>query len=358
MADAKPLIRSASADHLLPQGEKDNARNNFRVFTILLLAYTLAIIPRESMNPKDWSRLLILSLLWGGTYMLAAIALKGWPAGAGNGVSPLVLVWLRVSIAALVLLAVLTAMGVALPRGRQAWIAFFGMGMLNNVLPFSLIFWGQSQLPASVAAGLASILNATTPLFTVIVLHVFTTDERATPLKVAGVLLGLAGVAVMIGLDALSGLGAGVWGQAACLMGAVIYAFSSLYGRRFKALGVTPLQTALGQLAASTVMMSLVTAVISQPWTQPMPGAVPLIAVVAIAVFSTALAYILFFQLLSSAGATNLMLVTFLIPVSAILLGVLVLGEALKPQHLAGMAFIGLGLAAIDGRLWRRFRPG
>jgi drug/metabolite transporter (DMT)-like permease len=306
------------------------------------------------MNAKDWSRLVLLSLLWGGTYMLGAIALKGWPAGAGNGVTPLVLVWLRVTIAAFTLVVVLKVLGVAIPRDRKIWIAFFGMGLLNNVIPFSLIFWGQSQMPASLAAGLASILNATTPLFTVIVLHVFTGDEKATPLKVTGVLLGLAGVVIMIGLDVLSGIGAGALGQLACLAAAVVYGFSSLYGRRFKAMGVTPMQTALGQLTASTLMMSVITGVISQPWNDPMPGAVPLASIVAMGIFSTALAYILFFQILSSAGATNLMLVTFLIPVSAILLGIVVLGEVLKMQHLVGMLFIGLGLAAIDGRLWRR----
>jgi drug/metabolite transporter (DMT)-like permease len=308
------------------------------------------------MNAKNWSRLMLLSLLWGGTYMLAAIALQGWPAGAGNGVTPLVLVWLRVTIAAITLLIILKALGVAIPRYRKVWMAFFGMGLLNNVIPFSLIFWGQSQMPASVATGLASILNATTPLFTVMVLHVFTGDEKATPLKVVGVLLGLTGVAIMIGLDVLSGIGVGVMGQTACLVAAMVYAFSSLYGRRFKAMGITPMQTALGQLTASTIMMSVITGLISQPWNGPMPGTVPVISIIAMGIFSTALAYILFFQILSSAGATNLMLVTFLIPVSAILLGILVLGEVLKAQHIVGMAFIGLGLAAIDGRVWRRMR--
>jgi drug/metabolite transporter (DMT)-like permease len=163
-------------------------------------------------------------------------------------------------------------------------------------------------------------------------------------------------VTIMIGLDVLSGIGAGAMGQIACLAAALVYGFSSLYGRRFKTMGVTPMQTALGQLTASTLMMSVITGFISQPWNGPTPGAVPLISIVAMGIFSTALAYILFFQILSSAGATNLMLVTFLIPVSAILLGIVVLGEVLKAQHLVGMVFIGLGLAAIDGRLWRRVR--
>jgi drug/metabolite transporter (DMT)-like permease len=308
------------------------------------------------MNAKDWGRLLALSLLWGGTYMLGALALKGWPAGEGNGVTPLVLVWLRVTIAAITLFIALKIFGMRMPRDRKIWVAFFGMGLLNNVIPFSLIFWGQSQMPTSVAAGLASILNATTPLFTLLVAHAFTKDERITGAKIIGVILGLFGVMIMIGLDILSGIGAGVAGQFACLTAAVVYAFSSLYGRRFKAMEVTPMQTALGQLTASTVIMSVIVGVTSQPWNMPLPGPIPFASIVVMGIFSTALAYILFFQILSSAGATNLMLVTFLIPVSAILLGIGVLGEVLRPQHVIGMAFIGLGLAAIDGRLWRKIR--
>ena len=308
----------------------------------------------QAMGMKDWGRLLLLSLLWGGTYMLAIIALKGWPSGAGNGVTPLFLVWSRVTLAAVSLFVILKVMRLAIPRDAKAWAAFFSLGLINNVIPYSLIFWGQSQMSASVAAGLASILNATTPLFTVIVAHVFTNDEKATPLKGIGVLLGLVGVAIMIGLDILSGLGEGALGQIACLVAAMLYAVSGLYGRRFKAMGIAPMQTTFGQLAASTIIMTLVMAVISPPWNAPMPGAIPFLAIVMMAIFSTVLAYILFFQILASAGATNLALVTFLIPISAIMLGIVVLGETLKPQHLIGMAFIALGLAAIDGRLWRR----
>ncbi|MGL4241045.1 MAG: DMT family transporter, partial [Beijerinckiaceae bacterium] len=226
--------------------------------------------------------------------------------------------------------------------------------ILNNVVPFSLIFWGQSQMPASVAAGLASILNATTPLFTVVVAHMLTEDERATPLKVAAVLIGLAGVATMIGADALGQVGLSALGPLACLGAAISYAFSSIYGRRFKALGVTPPQIAFGQLTASTLMMLPIAAFIDQPWTLAAPGFWPVVSIVAMAVLSTALAYILFFQILAAAGATNLMLVTFLIPVSGILLGAMVLGETLKMQHFLGMAGIGASLALIDGRLFRR----
>jgi drug/metabolite transporter (DMT)-like permease len=306
------------------------------------------------MSLQNWIRLLTLSLLWGGTFLFAAVAIKGWPAGAGNGLPPLTVVLVRVAVAALTLLLVLRLMGVAVPAGRTVWAAFFGMGLLNNVIPFSLIFWGQGQMPASVAAGLASILNATTPLFTVVVVHLLTTDEKATPKKVAALLIGLAGVAVMIGADAIAAVGASVAGQLACLGAAFTYAFASLFGRRFKAMGVTPMQTAFGQVAASSLVMLPLAAFVDQPWTLPQPGAIPLLAVVVMGVVSTALAYILFFQILATAGATNLTLVTFLIPVTGIILGAAVLGEALKPQHFAGMACIGLSLALIDGRLFRR----
>lgn len=303
------------------------------------------------MTLQNWLRLLTLSVLWGGTFLFSAVALKGWPAGAGNGLPPLTVVLIRVAIAAVALLMTLRVMGIALPKGRTVWVAFCGMGLLNNVLPFSLIFWGQSQLPSSVAAGLASILNATTPLFTVVIAHVLTADEKMTPRKVIAVLIGLTGVATMIGMDAINQIGSSVTGQLACLAAALIYGFAGIFGRRFKGMGVSPLQTAFGQVAASTVMMLVIAAVIDRPWSLPTPGAVPLAAVVVMGLVSTALAYILFFQILASAGATNLALVTFLIPVSGILLGATILGETLRPQHLLGMACIGVSLALIDGRL-------
>jgi drug/metabolite transporter (DMT)-like permease len=309
------------------------------------------------MSALNWLRLLLLSLLWGGTFLFAAVAIKGWPAGAG-GIPPLTVVFARVAVAAATLLLALRLMGVAVPSGRRVWAAFLGMGLLNNAIPFSLIFWGQSHLPASVAAGLASILNATTPLFTVVVAHALTADEKATRAKVAAVLIGLLGVAAMIGADAVGRLGVSVAGQLACLGAALTYAFASLYGRRFKAMGVTPVQTAFGQVAASSAVMLPLALIVDQPWTLPAPGIAPVAAVIAMGVVSTALAYILFFQILASAGATNLMLVTFLIPVSGVLLGWAVLGEALKLQHLLGMACIGLSLALVDGRLFRRGRSG
>jgi drug/metabolite transporter (DMT)-like permease len=242
---------------------------------------------------------------------------------------------------------VLAATGRAIPRDRRIWAAFAGMAVLNNAIPFTLIAWGQIHI----ASGVASIFNATTPLFTVLVAHYLTADEPATPRKIAGVVIGFFGVAVMIGADAVRSLGVNVVAQLAMLVAAISYAFAAVYGRRFKALGVEPVATAAGMLAASTLMLTPVMLVVDRPWALPAPGGAALGAVIALALLSTSLAYILYFRILASAGATNLLLVTFLIPVSAILLGASVLGERFELRHFLGMAMIGLGLAAIDGRV-------
>ncbi len=260
---------------------------------------------------------------------------------------PLTLVLVRVGLAAAILRGVMRLRGLAMPRDPAVWRAFFAMGLLNNAIPFSLIVWGQGHI----ASGVAAIMNASTPLFTVVLAHWLTRDERLTPGRLIGVGLGLAGVAAMMGGAALGDSRAAVAGQAACLAAAVSYALAGIYGRRFRDLGVSPLATATGQVTASSLILLPLAMLADRPWTLAAPGAATLLALVGVAALSTALAYVVFFRLLASAGATNLLLVTFLIPVTAILLGVLVLGEALLPRHLAGMAMIGLGLAAIDGRL-------
>ena len=307
----------------------------------------MAKVRAPRMGAIEWVLLLALSILWGGSYFFAKVALAE--------IGPFTLAFLRVSIAALVLHLVVRAAGLRMPKvrtpeDRRLWLAFFGMGLLNNAIPFSLIFWGTAQI----ASGLAAILNATTPLFTVLVAHLLTADERLTAPRATGVLAGFAGVVVLIGPDVLGGIGANALAQLACVAAAVVYAFAGIFGRRFKAL--PPLITACGQVTASSVLMLPVAAFIEQPWATASPGILTWGAIVALALVSTALAYIIFFRILSTAGATNLLLVTFLIPVSAILLGTLILGEEIEPRQFAGMAMIGLGLAAIDGRLWALLR--
>jgi drug/metabolite transporter (DMT)-like permease len=288
--------------------------------------------------------LLTLSVLWGGSFFFNGVAVKELPT--------FTIVVARIALAAAMLLLVLNLTGAGLPRERRVWAAFFVMSLLNNALPFSLIVWGQSHI----ASGVASILNATTPLCTVIVAHMLTADEKMTGGRLIGVLLGLAGVGVMIGSEALASLGIDVAAQLACLAAAISYAFAGVFGRRFRNMGVTPMQTAAGQVTASSLILLPVMLLVDRPWTLPAPGAATILALVGVATLSTALAYVLYFRILATAGATNLLLVTFLIPASAILLGVVILEETLRPQHIAGLILIGIGLGAIDGRPWRALR--
>jgi drug/metabolite transporter (DMT)-like permease len=296
----------------------------------------------QNMGGKEWTMLLALAVLWGGSFFFNGIAVRELPS--------FTLVWLRVACAAVTLGIVLRLLGQRMPKQASVWAAFLGMGLLNNVLPFVLIVWGQHRI----ASGLASILNATTPLFTVLVAHLLTRDEKLTPLKTVGVVVGFAGAAVMIGPDALRGLGAGVLAQGACLAAALSYAFAGIFGRRFKRMGVAPLATAAGQVSASTLLLLPIMLLVDRPWTLAAPHAATWGAVLGVGLLSTALAYVLYFRILAAAGATNLLLVTFLIPVSAILLGALVLGEVLLPHQFLGMGLIGLGLMFIDGRLPRK----
>ena len=294
------------------------------------------------MGVREWLMLFALSILWGGSFFFVEIAVSELP--------PLVIVLCRVGLAASVLWAIILARGIALPHGREIWLTFLGMGMLNNAIPFFLIVWGQQ----SIASGLASILNATTPIFTVVIAHFFLADEQISTRKFVGILIAIAGVVILvlpsIGLGETSSL----LGQLAILGATISYGFASVFGRRFKSLGISPMMSSAGQLTGSTALLLPVTLAMHSPLDMAMPGTTVLIALILLAVACTALAYLLFFSILSSAGATNIALVTLLVPVTAVLLGVLVLGEKLSANHLIGMAGISLGLLVLDGRLFRR----
>lgn len=299
---------------------------------------------QRPMTVMEWAMLFALASVWGGSFFFNSVAVRELPV--------FTVVVSRVALAAIILLVILRLRGERMPRDRHVWAAFFVMGLLNNAVPFSLIVWGQQHI----ASGVASILNASTPLFTVILAHVLTRDERMSAGKLAGVLIGFAGVAAMIGADALRDLGVHVAAQIMCLGGAISYALAAIYGRRFRAMGISPMSTATGQVIASSLILLPLVLVLDRPWTLAMPGVPAALALIGVATISTALAYVLYFRILATAGATNLLLVTFLVPVSAILLGTLFLGEVLLPRHLAGMALIGTGLMAIDGRPWRAIR--
>ena len=296
---------------------------------------------KRAMSASDWGLLLLLSVLWGGSFLFNAITLRE--------LGPLTIVLGRVGIAGLALLALVYASGLRMPCTLGAWRAFFVMGLLNNLIPFALIVWGQTRIES----GLASILNATTPLFTVLLAHLWTVDEPMNARRLAGVLLGFAGVVTLAGPGVLGGLGWSDVAQLAVLGAAFSYGCAGIYGRRFRELPTTIAAT--GMLVATTVMILPFALVLERPWTAS-PSALTWGALLALALLSTAAAYLIYFRILARAGATNLLLVTFLIPVSAISLGVLVLGEQPDAAQLGGMALIFMGLAVVDGRLLGVFR--
>ncbi|MCK1365226.1 DMT family transporter [Bradyrhizobium sp. 62] len=295
------------------------------------------------IDARDWSLLAVLSVLWGGSFFFNGAALLELP--------PLTLVFMRVALGAAILLPLLHIQRVGFPKGVTGWKPFVAIGLFSNVIPFSLIVIGQTFIPS----GLASVLNATTPLFTVIVMAA--AGEEALRLRrFAGVALGLAGVVVLRGWGVETRVGQG-FGILLCLGGAFSYGFAALAARRLLK-DSAPLGTASFQLMASTVMMALVAGATEQPWRLPMPGLTTWLAVLGLAGLSTALAYIVFFQILRRSGATNVMLVTLLIPVTAILLGWLVLGEPISMREIAGAIVIGSALLVIDGRVLNLLRRG
>ena len=302
----------------------------------------------QRMGTTDWAMLLLLSFLWGGSFFLIGVLVAELP--------PLTIVTIRVGVAALTLWAVLLVGGYDIPKTFKLWRAFFILGLLNNVIPFTFIVWGQNHI----GAGLASIMNATTPLFTILIAGTFLVDEHITPQKVAGVVLGLIGVSVLIGAESLAGIGLDIslqtLAQLAIMGAAISYGCASVFSRRFKALGVSPFSTSVGQVTASTLILLPITFVIERPDQLANPSLQAWLSILCLGVFCTALGYTLFFKILSSSGATNVVLVTFLVPVTASFLGWLILNEQLHSSHFIGMAFIGLGLAAIDGRVLKKLK--
>ncbi|MBL4907352.1 MAG: DMT family transporter [Sneathiella sp.] len=309
---------------------------------------------QNTMNLVEWSMLIVLSILWGGSFFFNGVALQELPV--------FTVVFGRVCIAAIALQIFLKIRGISFPVAPKILGALLFMGFINNVVPFSLIVAGQTQI----GSGLASVLNATTPLFTAVIAHLFTTEpsEKLTRRKIAGVLFGIIGVGVMIGPDisAIGFSGSDVLGQLAVLAAAASYGVALVFGRRFAKAGISPMIIATGQMTGATLLLAPLVFIVDNPIDIITSLSISTIAAIfALALFSTALAYILYFKILSSAGAMNASLVTLLVPVSAIILGILFLGEALAFKTLAGMGFVGVGLLVIDGRvlnLLKQKQPG
>jgi drug/metabolite transporter (DMT)-like permease len=291
------------------------------------------------MSTADWGIIMLLSLLWGGAFFLIELGLRGFP--------PNTLVFLRMAIAAPPMLVVLWFLKQKLPTDAKSWKQLFALGAINAALPFILFFWGQTQIDS----GLASVLNATTPLWGVVTAHFLTRNEKATPARIIGVLLGMAGIIVMVGTEALGGISGSVLAQLACLAATLCYAFAAIYGRTLSQSTMTPLVVATGQVITAAILMLPVMLIADHPWTLAAPGWDAWAGAIGLAIPSTAVAYFFYFRLIDRAGASNAMLVAFIMPVVAIILGVVALGETVEPKEIAGAALIALGLASIDGRL-------
>ena len=293
----------------------------------------------KAMGAKLWCLIILLSIIWGASFFFVEIAVET--------ITPLTIVLCRVGLAAFLLLGFVRLSGRKMPKNLSIWGAFLALGALNNVIPFSLITWGQNHIDSSLAA----ILNATAPVFSVILAHFLTKDEPLTKNRLAGVLFGWGGVALLIGIDASNGVGMKMAGQLAVLGAALLYAFAAIFARRFK--DIDPVVVSAGMLTGSTIIMIPLTFIVEQPLAL-YPTPVTWAALFGLAAISTSLAYIIYFYVLSKAGATNILLVTFLIPVSAIFLGMAVLGENPGWNAFAGMGLIFIGLVFIDGRLLKR----
>ena len=296
------------------------------------------------MDAFDWVMLITLATVWGGSFLFNAILVAELPV--------ITIVAIRVTVAALALWGFARVTGRKIPTTPQVWGALLILGVLNNAIPFSLIVQGQTQI----TSGLASILNATTPLFTILVAGFFLTDERFSILRVLGVIVGFSGVILMVGPEALGGLGADFWAQLCALGAALSYGFASVFGRRFRELKVDPVMVATGQVTMSSLVLWPIALWIDGP--QDILGLSfnAAASMFGLAVLCTSFAYIVYFLILERAGATNISLVTFLVPISAIILGVMVLDESIFIKEIIGMTLIGLGLAIIDGRLFQRLR--
>ena len=298
-------------------------------------------IPSHNMTLKDWGLVILLSVLWGCSFFFVGVSVQEIP--------PLFIVLSRVGIAAVILLLVVHLRGFEMPRSLKTWGAFLVMGALNNVIAFGLITWGQTQIES----GLASILNATAPIFSVLLAHYVTRQERITPNKLAGILIGWCGVAVLLGESLLYAPGNQVVAQLAVLGGTFSYSYAAFYAKRLE--GLRPIVIAAGTLCGSTIIMLPLVVIFEEPWAVA-PSVEAIFSIGGLGIVCTAIAYTVYFRALATVGPTNLLLATFLVPANAIWLGAIGLGESLAWNAFTGMVLILSGLVLIDGRMLRRLQ--
>ena len=289
------------------------------------------------MSPRTWLLMMLLGLIWGGTFFLSEILLLE--------MTPFQIVFHRVSIAAIIMVIYITWRGKRLPRDKRSWFALAIMGLLNNAIPFSAIVFGQQYI----TGGLAAILNSTTAFFGVMLAGLFFKDELLTLRRLIGVIMGILGVAIIIGMDVLSHLSLTSIGQLLIIVSSISYAFAGIWGRlQVKNLGVEV--TATGMLISSSVWM-LILATMVEGFPLEALSLRSTAAILTFSVVCTAIAYLLYFAILSAAGAANLTLVTIIIPPFALMLDAFALGEWVTGQQLLGFAIIASGLLVISGKL-------
>lgn len=298
----------------------------------------LTVVSRK-LGPFEWLLLVIQSMLWGSSYIFQAIAIKEVPAAT-------IMATRLVPGVAILLLAAWIS-GTRLPRGFAGWRPFLILGPLNTLIPTGLIIWGQREVPS----GLAAILTATTPLVGLFVVHMLTHDEKLSVNKLVGVVIGILGVAVLVGGAAFVGTGSALLSQLAILCSTLLYSLAAVYAHRL--VGEPPMRMAVGQ-ASSALLFSIPCAiVIDQPWTLSMPSTAAIASIILMGALSSGLAAIVHFTVLRRAGPSNTFLVTLLLPLTPLILGSIFLGERLAPREYFGAVIIGLALIVIDGRALR-----
>lgn len=293
----------------------------------------------QTISPRAWIDLILLALAWGAIFLVIEFALEE--------LTPLWAVFHRICWAACLLWFIVYGKGERMPFAPRVWLAFIVMGALNNAIPFSLITWGQT----SIESGLTSILNGATAFFGIIVAATFLADERLTPARVLGVLIGMAGVAVIVGWRSLLEFDPRALGQIAVLGAGVSYAFAGVWARSYMK-GLSPTQSATGMLTGSTLLM-LPIAWLTEGAPDLSLSLTSIAAIVYMSLIGTVAAYLLYYRILAAAGSGNLMLVTIMMPPISIFLGWAVLDERLAPSAFVGCGLIALGLIILDGRIWR-----
>jgi drug/metabolite transporter (DMT)-like permease len=299
------------------------------------------VAPVNQIGLREWGLLVLLSVIWGGSYLFIGIAVKD--------LSPLVIVMARVILAAAGLLVLLIFTGAKLPRGRSGWTTVLGMAVLNNVIPFTLIVTGQTMI----ASGLASVINATTPLFGVAFLAMAGLEPLAVR-RVTGLVVGVIGVAVLKG-GTMLGAGSQSLGILLCLGAAASYGLTGLWAKK-RLKGIPPLSAATGQLLCSAAIMTVLAFAFDDPATLLNASVASWIALLGLSLIATSLAYLIFFRVIERAGPANVLLVTMMIPASAIVMGYVVLHETLEAREVAGALIIIAALVIIDGRVLRLLR--